>query len=61
MSNLKQAEIQLQIAQIIDKSRHQEECFLINSKIAASEIIQFLLNMELIEGFHHEKGFNLEN
>ena len=61
MSNLEQSEIQVQIAQIIDRSRHQEERFLIDSKTAASEIIQYLLKLNLIEGFYQDNYHTSEN
>ncbi|GEO09456.1 hypothetical protein [Segetibacter aerophilus] len=54
MSNLEQSEIQLKIAQIIERSRHQEERFLIDSKAAASDILQFLQKKNLIDGFYQE-------
>jgi hypothetical protein len=54
MSNLEQSEIQIKIAEIIERSRHQEERFLIDSKTAASDIIQFLYKRNLIDGFYQE-------
>lgn len=61
MSTLEQSEIQVKIAQIIERSRHQEEMFLIDSKTAASDIIQFLVNKNLIEGFYNENILEAEN
>ncbi|MCW3108262.1 MAG: hypothetical protein JWQ09_2768 [Segetibacter sp.] len=61
MSNLEQYEIQLKIAQIIERSRHHEEMFLIDSKAAASDIIQFLHKKNLIEGFYQENIMNVGN
>ncbi|MDQ6814894.1 MAG: hypothetical protein M3040_14255 [Bacteroidota bacterium] len=61
MSTLEQSEIQVKIAQIIERSRHQEEMFLIDSKTAASDIIQFLLTRNLIDGFYKEDIENSEN
>lgn len=61
MSTLEQSEIQVNIAQIIERSRHQEERFLIDSKTAASDIIQFLLKKNLIEGFYQENILDTEN
>jgi len=61
MSNLEQTEIQLKIAQIIERSRHQEEMFLVDSKAAASNIIQFLYSKNLLEGFHNEDFLKVEN
>ena len=61
MSNIEQSEIQVKIAQIIERSRHQEERFLIDSRTAASDIIQFLVKKNLIEGLYHENILNLEN
>lgn len=54
MSNLEQHEIQVKIAEIIERSRHQEEMFLTDSKTAASDIIQFLHNKNLIADFYQE-------
>ena len=61
MSNLEQYEIQTKIAQIIERSRHQEEMFLVDSKSAANDIIQFLQTRNLIEGFHLENIHVREN
>lgn len=61
MSNLEQTEIQLNIAQIIERSRHQEEMFLIDSKAAASTIIEFLYSKNLLVGFNNEDFLKVEN
>ncbi|MCW3081412.1 hypothetical protein [Segetibacter sp.] len=61
MSNLERSEIQLKIAQIIERSRHQEERFLIDSKTAASDIMQFLYRKNLVEGFYQEEFPHFEN
>lgn len=61
MSNLEQSEIKLKIAQIIERSRHQEETFLIDSKTAASAIIEFLKMRNLIHGFYQENMLGFEN
>ncbi len=61
MSSLEQNEVQLKIAQIIDRSRHHEEMFLVDSKTAASDIIQFLKKKNLIEGFYQENILDVEN
>lgn len=61
MSTIEQSEIRLKIAQIIERSRHNEELFLIDSKTAASHIIQFLQKNNLIEGFYQENILHIEN
>ena len=61
MSNLEQTEIQLKIAQIIERSRHQEEMFLIDSKAAAYNIIAFLHSQNLLEGFYQENILEVDN
>jgi nucleoid-associated protein YejK len=61
MSILEQTEIQSKIAQIIERSRHHEEQFLVDSRTAASDIIQFLKKKNLIEGFYDEKNLSREN
>lgn len=61
MSILEQTEIQSKIAQIIERSRHHEEQFLIDSRTAASDIIQFLKKKNLIEGFFDERNSPLQN
>ena len=61
MSNIEQSEVQTRIAQIIERSRHQEERFLIDSKTAASDIIQFLQKKNLINGTYQENILNSKN
>lgn len=61
MSNLEQTEIRVKIAEIIERSRHQEERFLIDSKTAAADIINFLSKRKLIAGFYDETMLGLEN
>lgn len=61
MSNLEQYEIQLKIAQIIERSRHHEERFLIDSKAAAADILQFLEKKNLLEGFYQANILEVEN
>lgn len=61
MSNIERSEIQIKIAQIIERSRHQEERFLIDSKAAASDIIHFLYKKNLIDGFYQEEFPGFEN
>ncbi len=61
MSTLEQSEIRSKIAQIIERSRHHEEMFLIDSQTAAYDIIRFLQKKNLIEGFYEEKLLNIEN
>ncbi len=60
MSNLEQSEIHVNIAQIIERSRHQDERFLVDSKSAASNIIEFLIKKNLLEGFYQENILNVE-
>lgn len=48
MSETQKHIVKLQIEQIIERSRHQEEMFLIDSKTAASNILQYLQNENLI-------------
>ena len=61
MSNIEQTEIKLKIAQIIERSRHQEERFLIDSQTAASDIIQYLQTRNLLDGFYQEDLFSSGN
>ena len=42
MSEIQQYQIQTKIAEIIDRSRHHEEMFLVDSKTAASDILKYL-------------------
>jgi|GEM_PF-4429561 len=42
MSEIQQYQIQTKIAEIIERSRHHEEMILIDSKTAASDILQYL-------------------
>lgn len=49
MSNFEQAEIRTKIAQIIERSRCHEELILIDSKTAAMDIIEFLIDKNLLE------------
>ncbi len=48
MSEIEKHTVRLQIEQIIERSRYQEEMFLIDSKTAASNILQFLQKENLI-------------
>lgn len=48
MSEVEKHTIRLQIEQIIERSRHQDEMFLIDSKTAASDILQLLQKENLI-------------
>jgi hypothetical protein len=48
MSEIENHKIRLQIEQIIERSRHKEELFLIDSKTAALNILQYLQNENLI-------------
>jgi hypothetical protein len=48
MSETQKHIVKLQIEQIIERSRHQEEMFLIDSKTAALNILQYLQNENLI-------------
>ncbi len=59
MSPFQQAEIQSKIAQIIERSRHHEEMFLVDSKTAAFDIIQFLQNNELIHALYEENNHRI--
>lgn len=61
MSNLEQSEIQQKIAQIIERSRHHEEMFLIDSKTAATNILEFLKKKNLLEGFYEEDLMSVPN
>lgn len=61
MSNLEQYEIQQKIAQIIERSRHHEEMFLVDSKSAAADILQFLKKKNLLEGFYEESFLSMTN
>lgn len=61
MSNLEQYEIQIKIAQIIERSRQQEERFLVDSRSAASDIIQYLQKRNLLESIYQENVLHLEN
>ncbi len=47
MSELEQ-NIQVKIAQIIDRSRHHEEMFLTDSKTAAQQILKLLQNENIL-------------
>lgn len=48
MSQIEKNIVTLQIEQIIDRARYQEEMFLIDSKTAASNILQYLQTENLI-------------
>ncbi|MDQ6812663.1 MAG: hypothetical protein M3040_02815 [Bacteroidota bacterium] len=48
MSEIEKHTISAQIEQIIERSRYQDEMFLIDSKTAASDILQFLQKENLI-------------
>jgi hypothetical protein len=48
MSEIQKHIVKLQIEQIIERSRHQDEMFLIDSKTAASNILQYLQKENLI-------------
>ena len=48
MSELEKHTIRLQIEQIIERSRYEDEMFLIDSKTAASNILQYLQKENLI-------------
>ena len=54
MSNYEQYEIQQKIAQIIERSRHQEEMFLVDSKTAASDIWNYLKNKNILGEYFTE-------
>lgn len=54
MSVSEQNEIKATIAQIIERSRHQEEQFLIDSRAAAATIIEFLRKQNLVQGFFED-------
>jgi hypothetical protein len=61
MSEHTQAQVQLKIAQIIERSRHSEEMFLIDSKTAASEIIDFLKQEDIIASVTEKMLMRLQN
>lgn len=42
MSQMEQYNVQVKIAEIINRSRHHEESFLVDTKTAASNIIKYL-------------------
>lgn len=42
MSEIQQHQIQTKIAEIIERSRHHEEMILIDSRTAASDIVNYL-------------------
>lgn len=48
MSEIEKHTVRLQIEQIIERSRYQEETFLVDSKTAASNILQYLQRENLI-------------
>ncbi|MCW3107792.1 MAG: hypothetical protein JWQ09_2298 [Segetibacter sp.] len=48
MSEIQKHIVRLQIEQIIERSRQHEERFLIDSKTAASDILQYLQKENLI-------------
>lgn len=48
MSEVQQSEISNSIALIIERSRHDEEMFLVDSKTAATEIIKYLHGQNLL-------------
>ncbi|MCW3111927.1 MAG: hypothetical protein JWR18_323 [Segetibacter sp.] len=48
MSEIEKHTIRLQIEQIIERSRYQDEMFLIDSRTAATNILQFLQKENLI-------------
>lgn len=48
MSELEKHTVRLQIEQIIERARCQEEMFLIDSKTAASNILQYLQKEKLL-------------
>jgi hypothetical protein len=48
MSESENHKIRLQIEQIIERARHLDEMFLIDSKTAASNILQYLQKENLI-------------
>jgi hypothetical protein len=56
MSPLEEYQIKLEIEQIIDRSRHQEEMLLIDSKAAASNILLYLKQENLISTAGLEGG-----
>jgi hypothetical protein len=57
MSIVEQAEIQSKIAQIIERSRHHEEQFLVDSKTAALNIMRFLKNKNLLDIYYEENDY----
>jgi hypothetical protein len=61
MSEYKHSQVQLEIAQIIERSRHQEEMFLIDSKTAATQILSFLRRENLLPSFSEEILANRQN
>ena len=48
MSEIEKHNVSLQIEQIIERSRYQDEMFLIDSKTAASNILQYLQKENLL-------------
>lgn len=56
MSEIENHKIRLQIEQIIERSRHLDEMFLIDSKTAASNILQYLQKENLISNEDVEMG-----
>ena len=48
MSETQKHLVKLQIEQIIERSRYQDEMFLIDSKTAATDILQYLQKENLI-------------
>jgi hypothetical protein len=61
MTANKQAQVQLEIAQIIEGSRHFEEMLLTDSKTAASKIIKFLKKENLLSSYKEEMLTNALN
>lgn len=49
MSEIEKHTIRLQIEQIIERSRYQDEMFLVDSKTAAADILNFLQKENLIQ------------
>jgi predicted nucleic-acid-binding protein len=49
MSQNEEDEVQTKIAQIIERSRHHEEMFLIDSKTAAVDIMKYLQKEKLLQ------------
>ena len=48
MSQIEQHNVQVKIAEIINRSRHHEESFLVDSKTAASDIIKYLQRENIV-------------